>query len=266
MIKLEDMTKTTNLNKTSITLNELLSDPDIVHFQKLKHLLVKLFLKKKILHSDLNLSKIEKKLLRAVITKKFNPKYNIKFEPKCLIKISKLKTNKKNEDGVKCVYKKALRELKKRFKNEYLDPKDRVQIKFKKLSLCFYNHYFGRYFENLFFNFGSDESDKNNRIMGFFEKKITIKFLKKLKVNREYINLLIQYFENDFVRDFIKSNTNKIGNLILKWEKLIYSEFDEEKGLEIIKKQLNSRGNKIPWTLSESLKAMNYILNALRKL
>jgi hypothetical protein len=266
MIKLEDMTNTKNLIRTSITLNELLSDPDIVHFQKLKHLLIKLFLKKKILHSDLDLSYIEKKLLKAIITKKFNPAYDIKIEPKCLIKISKIKTNKKNEDGVKCVYKKALRELKKRFKNEYLDPKDREQIKSKKLSIYFYNHYFGSYYENLFLNSRSNESDKNNRILEFFEKKITIKFLKKLKVNREYIDLLIRYFENDFIQDFIKSNKSKIGNLIKKWEKLIYSEFDEEEGLEIIKKQINFRGNKIPWTLSESLKAMNYILNALRKL
>ena len=242
----------------------MLNDPEIKYLQKIKNLLIKLFLKKKIMSSDLEISEFEKNLVLVLVKKKFKPSFAISFDEECFNKIGQIQTLKKNEDGLKFVYKKALRILKNDFKKN-MDPKIRRSLKKKKLNVLFYDYYFGRFYKKLGLQFGTGEKNKISKILKFFESKITLKFFKVLSINREYLKLLKRYFRSEFINDFIKLNNNKIKKLIIRWEKTI-DKLSQKDALIEIKSQIESKGNKIPWTMYEAHNAKQYILTSLEEI
>lgn len=249
------------LNKAE--LENIIYSPGIKKLQKTLPILTKLFLKEKFTSSDFELSDVERSLVTCVVLKKFGPSFDIEFNPKCFNKIARISLMKQNEDGVKFIYKKVLRQLKKKFKTTILTRTEQIMLSKNEINAKFYLHYFGDHFDEL----EIDVRNENliNLTKTFFEKGITLKFLRKLAVNQEFIQSAKSYMEDGFLKDFKNLNKSKIKKLIIKWEGMFEKMFEKE-AVKLINFQVNSRGNKIPWTICEVKKSLSYMIKFFKRL
>lgn len=252
-------------NKTQLDLGVLLRTPNMILLNKTFGLIVKLFHNVRIRQEDLGLSIGEKKIMRAVIRKKFSPDFEIEFNQKCINKIRGFNLFKKNEDAIKFIYKKAIHGLKHRFKNQIVMPGERNQLTFEETGFRFYKYYFEKNFKEKFLNLNEKAKNEKSAIVRFFEKKITLKFFKSISKNKTFLSLVIWYLENEFFGAFEKKNKVKIRNMVTNWEKNIQNS-SEKKGISFVLNQIQGRGNKIPWTLSEVKNGADHLLKELKKI
>ena len=93
----------------------------------------------------------------------------------------------------------------------------------------------------------------------FIPKSITKKYMSRLKLNPNFISKIYGFLHNKLINSFRVFNSKKIRTMVIKWEKII-EESGIENGLSTIKNMINSRGNKIPWTMSEVYHALDLSL------
>lgn len=244
-------------------LDHLIYAPRIKKLQKTLKILNKLFFKEKFLDCDFGLTSIEQSLVRAIVIKKFSPPFSVEFNKKCFNKIIRINLIKQNEDGVKFIYKKAIRQLKNNFKSSILTKSQQKTLSKREIKSRFYMHFFEAHLEDL----GID-LEKINKIdlpKLFFEKAITLKFLRKLVVNQDFIKRLTLYFKQNFLIHFKNLNKIKIKKLIIKWESL-FEKMIKKKALETIISQIYARGNKIPWTICEVQNSLSYMIKFFESL
>lgn len=238
-------------------LEDLLHCPEIIKFQKTLKILSKLFFKKNFLISDFGLSEVERGLIKAIVLKKFNPKIKIEFNPKCFNRIARRNLFKQNEDAVKFIFKRALKWLKNEFKMKVLSPRQRVGIKLQELSRLFYVHHFQAHFARL--KVGAACSAEPCALKSFFEAKVTKKFLRTLTVNPEFIRSVEFYLRRVFLEDFRVFGFKKLKTLLKNWERQ-FQRMPDADAFEAIVDQINSRGNKIPWTLTEAQNGLRHVV------
>jgi hypothetical protein len=215
---------------------------------------------------DFNLKPLEIKIVNYILRKKQfdgfeNPHYSIKFFEKA----RKTKLKKKNEDGLKFIFKRAIKQLK-------FDIKKKLKSENEKLSIDefdkrFYTYYYGKISEKMkkplecFYHFRNWKKRTSPNI----PKSVTKKYLALLKKNPEFIQKINNFLLNDFFLSFYRSNSNKIRHLIIKWEEMIQNSPDNWSGIEKIKKSILGKGNKLPWTLSEAECAFKKTLDSIKK-
>ena len=215
--------------------------------------------------NDLNLKPIEQEIITSIIKKKkFIGHQNVQFTLNSLNKARTSNLRKKTEDGLKFVFKKAIRELKKEYKSEMLPPGSK--LKTDALDCAFYEHYFGEISAQFkiplesFFHF----RNWKKRNSPFIPKSITKKYMSRLKLNPHFISKIYKFLNSKLINSFRVFNSKKIRTMVIKWEKII-DEYGSINGLKKIDKMINSRGNKIPWTMSEVYHALDDTLDYLEK-
>lgn len=231
----------------------------------LQKFLYKLFMNIKFEDNDMFLKPIEKQIIVTIVKKKkFVGFQNIRFDSKFFNKAQGSNLRKKTEDGLKFVFKKAIRELKKEFKTHILPAG--IKIKTDALDQLFYGHYFGEIAEvqgiplESFFHFRNWKKRNNPHI----PKSITKKYMSHLKLNPHFIEKIYIFLHNKLVNSFKVFNSKKIRTMVIKWEKII-EDLGSESGLAKIQKMITSPGNKIPWSMSEVYHALDDTLDYLEK-
>jgi hypothetical protein len=121
----------------------------------------------------------------------------------------------------------------------------------------FYEHYFGEIAKRKnipiesFFGFKNWTHRHNSNI----PKSITSRVLFLWGLNPNFISEMRAYMKNEFLDEFMVFNENKIIKLLLNWDKTV-TRFGVEAGIKAILKSFQSKGCKLPWTLSEAKSAI----------
>lgn len=231
-------------------------------FENLKNLLIKIFLEFPINDLDLNLKIYETEILKSFLIRKgFKIKNNF-FSKSFLNKLSKTDLRKKKEYNLKFVFLKAISYLKKSFLNDKLSYYQNTGYFLNEIinsqEEYFYFFYFGNIAKKLnipianFYVFKNWTHRHNKNI----PKSITSKSVKLWKQNPDFISDINNYLSENFVNDFINFNKLKISKMISGWDKLA-AKIGLENAVKSIIKSLNSKGSKMPWTLSEVKYAIN---------
>lgn len=238
-----------------------------IYFQRLYPLLMKIFMQKSLTKKDLELEQYEMTILKLLLYKKKFIKQTHSEITLKLLETIKLKTvKKKSEDQVKFVVKKCINYLQKQF---LFDVKNKMiwHDKFKNIPIKKIKENLQTYFFE--YHFGDISKRKNIPLEEFFyyrssaqknpqnvSSNISNKVITKWKLNPDFIQKLFDCIKSIFFDEFKKFNSEKINMMVFKWDELI-DEHGLEKGLKILKKKLNSRGLKLPWTLKEVKDAMD---------
>lgn len=214
--------------------------------------------------NNFQLNNLEKEIIQNIVCKKkFEGFQNISFTESFFNKARNSKLRKKTEDGLKFIFKKAIKKMKKNFKIKHLNG---IKLSSQQFDEHFYSYYFQDIAEKegisleCFFHFRNWQNRNSENI----PKSITKKYVRRLKKNPEFVTQLRNYLKQELIHSFKVFNSKKIRTMIIKWEKKIEEE-GREAGIKSIIKMIHSRGNKIPWTLSEvnhaledSLKYLDY--------
>lgn len=200
--------------------------------------------------SNFCLNSMEKEIIRnIVVKKKFFGHSSVQFTKEFFNQTRQSKLQKKTEDGLKFIFKKAIKKMKSEFKSTFLKGKTGN----KKLDdNLFYLHYYGKIAEEedipieCFFHFRNWQ----NRVSEHIPKSITKEYVRRLNKNPEFVRKIKNYLTEDFLDSFKVFNSKKIRIMIIKWEKII-EEKGKSMGLKEIIRSIHSKGNKIPWTISE---------------
>jgi len=213
--------------------------------------------------SDFGLSSLEKIIIIQLLKKKkFISSENVLFDKFFFNKISKSKLSKKKEDCLKFIFNKAITHLKSEFKN--FNNKEFLKLKKQKLNIEFYEHYFGDIAREhkvpieSFYDYSLYNKTKNSLI----PKSISKQYLEKIKLNSEFIQKIKDYLNNCFMKWFYKFNSKKIQRKVYQWEQIL-TDFGFNEGLKVIVDRINSRNNKLFWTLNETQIEMKMELNCL---
>jgi hypothetical protein len=215
--------------------------------------------------NDFLLKPIERQIIRSIVEKKKFVGFNkIEFNLDFFNKARGSNLRKKTEDGLKFVFKKAIRELKKEFKTTVLPPGSNLRT--DALDKAFYSHYFGEISQRFdipleaFYHF----RNWKKRNSPFIPKSITKKYISRLKMNPVFVGKIKNYLHQKLINSFRVFNSKKIRTMVIKWEKII-EELGPQNGIEKIHRMIHSRGNKIPWTMREVCHALDDTLDYLEK-
>lgn len=213
--------------------------------------------------SNFYLNDLEKEIIKEIVAKKrFDGFKRVQFTEKFFNSAKNTDLKKKTEDGLKFIFKKAIKKMKDKFKKKY--------FKGKKIGAALFDkHFYSFYFQKIaeeekiplecFYHFRNWQSRESENI----PKSITKEYVRRLKKSEEFICQLRTFLEEDLLNSFKVFNSKKIRTMIIKWEKIIEDK-GKEQGLKTIIKTIHSRGNKIPWTLSEVNHALDDSLKYLR--
>lgn len=214
--------------------------------------------------NNFQLNELERKIIENIVKKKkFDGHKKVEFSVDFFNKAKNSNLQKKTEDGLKFIFKKAIKKMKTSFKNNFFKG---MKISSQEVDRHFYQHHFSKIAqdENLplecFYHFRNWQNRDSENI----PKSITKEYVRRLKKNPDFVQELKHYLQKELIHCFKVFNSKKIRTMIIKWEKII-EEKGREKGLNFIVQMIHSRGNKIPWTLSEvhhalqdSLKYLEY--------
>lgn len=195
---------------------------DIQILYNLQKFLYKLFMEIEFESNDFLLKPIERQIIMSIVEKKkFVGFQNIQFTKEFFNKARCSNLRKKTEDGLKFVFKKAIREVKKEFKTHILPTG--VNLRTEALDNAFYSHYFGDISQNFdiplesFYHFRNWKKRNSPHI----PKSITKKYISRLKMNQEFIGKIKNYLHQKLMKSFQVFNSKKIRTMVIKWEKII---------------------------------------------
>lgn len=244
--------------------NQPTRNPDISNdlFFNLHSFLYNLFMNVEFTQNNFQLNKLEKEIIRNIVQKKkFKGFQNITFTEDFFNKARNSHLHKKTEDGLKFIFKKAIKKMKNNFKIKHLNG---IKLNSQQLDHHFYSFYFQDIADRegisleCFYHFRNWQNRNSDNI----PKSITKNYVRRLKKNPEFVRELRNYLESELIHCFKVFNSKKIRTMIIKWEKII-EEQGRETGIKTIIKMIHSRGNKIPWTLSEVYHALEDSLKYL---
>lgn len=212
--------------------------------------------------NNFQLNQLEKEIIKnIVLKKKFEGFEQVEFSQEYFNRAANSKLRKKTEDGLKFIFKKAIKKMKNNFKSKHMEG---VKMNSQQLDKHFYSFYFQHIADQegislqCFYHFRNWQNRESENI----PKSITKSYVRKLKKNPEFVLELRHFLENELVQSFKVFNSKKIRTMIIKWEKII-EEQGRDQGIRTIIKMIHSRGNKIPWTLSEVYSALEDSLKYL---
>ena len=245
----------------------------LIYLEKLKQFLNHIFFEKKLKKKDVELSVHEMKIAKTLLTKKkLIDKKSFSFTLKNFDKLKILKKKKKNEDELKFVIKKCLKQLQEdfleKFRKKKIEQMDDCRVSMKEVTRnkneYFYRHYFGRIAERegipiqKFYHFKcwSERYSRN------IPRSITKDSLFMWKKNPKFIQKIVDFIKNKFMIKFISFNSKKIRSMVSKWDAIL-DEKGLEEGTKAVIRSFKSRGLKLPWTLTEVRKAIDNTLSFL---
>lgn len=213
---------------------------------------------------DFQLTPLERSILEVFVKrKKFVKSEKVEFSHLFFNEIKEANLRKKTEDSLKFIFKKTLQHLKRNFQHRVLEDPN---LGGEELDNRFYEWHFGdisRMFAiplESFFHFRNWQ----RRTSPHIPKSITKRYISRLKLNKGFIKNFTDFLDHHLLKSFFKFNSKKIRSLVFKWENLLEN-FGREQGLATILKQINSKGNKFPWTVKEVVHARRVTYKYLRQ-
>ena len=241
-------------------------DEDIQIFTNLYKFLYKLFMGVPFMPLDMHLKDVEREIVSYILKKKkFVGAERVEFTPDFFNRARQTPLRKKNEDGLKFVFKKAIKHLKSEFKRE--QGLHGTTLTIDQFDRRFYGHYFAEVAKRegvsllCFYHF----RNWKKRTSSLIPKSITRRYLKLLKKNPEFIGSVLEYLHHRFSREFQCFNSNKIRHLIIKWEGILQEHPDSASGLRTIRALILKKGSKLPWTRSEVNFAYQKTLDSIHR-
>lgn len=229
-----------------------------------------------------NLSENDKNIIKHFLLKKklLKPNEELEFTENNFNQICKNNGAKRNEENFKCVFKYAIKFLKKEFRINNSSFKFRKQIKDLKnqylVELAFYIHYFGEIADDLgcsIFNFfhpgGNTKDESFIRLLDDNKqrpKTINKDYIEKIKKSAKFMSDFKDYLNNTFIR-----SNNEVSGIISQYKVLaqekLYKKLEvwfnkfqkdgwKKTYLEIIQELKNNSKCKLPWSLNEMKKAV----------
>lgn len=171
-------------------------------------------------------------------------------------------STKKREDSLKYIFNKAISHLKKRFEQSKKFASGKRTR--KQLNRDFYEHHFGAISRKMgrpieaFY----DYSLANNNENSLTSRSISAKYLSLIKQNRVFVGQIVEYLNRDFLEWFQDFNSKKIQLKVERWEEQM-AKSGEQDALKKIVSKINSRNNKLFWTLYETRLARQIALKSL---
>lgn len=240
---------------TDPTFSRQTSDINNNLFFNLHNFLFNLFMNVKFSTQNFQLNDLERQIIKnIVLKKKFEGYKQVEFSKKFFNRAANTDLKKKKEDGLKFIFKKAIKKIKNDFKINQLQG---IRLNAKELDRHFYAFHFQKIADQeglplqCFYHFRNWQNRESENI----PKSITKDYVRKLKKNPQFVLELKNYLENELIKSFTMFNSKKIRTMIIKWEKMI-EDHGREQGIKTIIKNIHSIGNKIPWTLSEVYHAL----------
>jgi hypothetical protein len=237
-------------------------DSGLKYLANFWRIMIKLFANMNFNEEDFSLTSIERILLIEVVKKKkFSKNKRINFTSSIFNLIKNANLRKKKEDNLKFMFNYSIKNLKKQFRKKIL--KD-CSISNHELEEQFFNFYYSEISKNhgipmeSFFNL----KKWKNGTSSLMHKSISKLYISRLKLNMEFIKILLKYIKNDFLNSFTIYNLNKIRRLSYQWDKIL-QKYGIKEGVNKIKSKINSVGIKMPWTVGEVLHAKQTILETL---
>ena len=245
-------------------IDQTLGSHDNILF-RMHNFLYKLFMNMEMTEQDVDLNPIERKIAVSVYKKKKFAGYSrMKFSADFFNRGRQSLLKKKTEDGLKFVFKKAIKHLKAKFKKQFLKRHNLKRIKPDRLDFEFYTFHFGEIAERHGKHLESFYHFRNwkKRDSPFIPKSITRAYVSNLKLNVVFIGQIRDYLRNQLMLSFKGFNSKKIRSLIIKWEKVI-EEKGATQGAQSIAATIRAPGNKLPWTMNEVTRALQDTLGYL---
>ena len=234
-------------------------------FSGLKSVLKKHYHNIYINEEDLNISEPELKILKAILSRKYNYKALYLYPAKDLLntlhKIDICRSSKRLEENYKFVLSRCIKYLKKQL----------PQAKSRKIGKKEFDHYFYQFY------FGDLCKDNNASLEEFQLAKCSNSFVFKTKtISEDYIAGLarsrlftkecLKYMNHQLHVDYIIEMDSKIGKLVEGWEKAYLASNCKPKFLEdVVQNILKSQRFKLPWVKVEVETAIESIRSIFNK-
>lgn len=245
--------KTTNLDQKFFIKKGYIK---LSHLGNLHYLLTNLFSKQKILDINTFLNKEEVSILIEIIKRKYHKIINENLKGYLLIRelqeIVKNTKEKRPEEKYKFVFKKSLKNLKKKIREHY--NKLRPKIKFNDF---FYNYYFLEVSkkENL-----SIEHFYHPKSGNKINKTINANYIRLIKKSDLFIKDFFDYTNNHLIVKYQKSIKKKFHKTFSTWDKHYKICEDKDKYLRVVLTNIkNNKKFKIPWSIIEVESAINAV-------
>ena len=243
----------------------------------------------KLTFAHLAFDEISSRLLLEIVSKKINKKEIRPMLKKMLYEQDKdalctfnyvvitRKSKKRAEEKYKFVFKMTLNHFRERFfENNNLKKKDKISEE------KFWKHYFGNFCEQRNIPINHVYDPLNNSLIKNEEFKCLNKsYLKLIFKNDKFKTMFFTYIKNFMADEYFEKIDHKFKKILEKLEKELNSDnrdietnnngFSEEdwtnkKIEEFIKKSVNTRGCKLPWSKREINHAADYFINYIGKL
>ena len=234
----------------------------------LSNILFNIFTQKETKPKDFLPNPYEVKILKALMRRKRFPVRNNTFDRvENLNKVVKFSLKKPKDSSMKFVFARTLDHMKKKFFEkkdikDFENPQEVDNMKQFK-DLCFFSSYFGMISEAEgipieSFYFENRKYDLKSKI----PKAITQKLLKNWKKNKEFVKKITSYLQGGFFEDFLDFNNQKIHKMLEN----CHQEVEKNgwcKAAQIMVNKFDSKGSKLPWTVSEVRHAVKHCLEEL---
>ena len=250
---------------TPVGPSEVASKPDepLVSLQSLSDFLDCIFQNRRPARK-LSMNKHELIILKSIIKRKFGNlaellHLNDTHLNELYSKLQDSSSNKRPEENYKFIFKRCLKHMKEKFKEE-----NQNLAKRKDLDRCFYEHYFRSVSDSLKIsidNFYHPKNSKSKNKNG--PKTINNTYIQNICKSKNFKKDFSEYLDRSLLREYQESIKLKIKNLITRWVKEIRMASDKNAATTQICAYIEKNKKcKLPWSVKEVSEAIRSV-NAL---
>jgi len=220
-------------------------------FAGLSNVLKKHYNSEYIDEDDLIISEPEIKILKAILTRKYNIKYFGLYASDNLMsilrKIDNFKSCKRLEENYKFVLSRCIKHLKKQL------PKGKHRkIRKREFDTYFYQYYFGDVCKSANVNLQDFHIPRASADIVLKTKTISDEYISRLTQSKLFTQACLSYMGSQLREDYKAEMNSKIDKLVESWESTYKDAGDKEKVVDgIVGNIVHSQRFKLPWVSSE---------------
>ena len=253
--------------------NEKKNSPIKNYLHNLLEILKTIFKNKKF-NEEINLDKGERKILKAIVERKYKEEIennkNFSKMKKNIFELMNKNSKKRPEENYKFIFKLCLKNMKEELKKKIKKP-----IRKKEFEKYFYDFYFKEISENEAIPIEHFHHPKNSKALKKLKAKskdmpktINQYYIENISKSKPFLNKFLNYLNQNLLLDYEKSIDSKLEGLVRKWENSIFdndSEFGRDKEIDNICCYMKKNKKcKLPWNIKEIQEAIKSTKNLFR--
>lgn len=259
-----------NKKNEKIKIKKINDEPEQKYLENLLSILKTIFKNKKF-DGGLNLDEGERKILKAIVERKYkeeNLKANNLIEMKTSIKEKMSQTSKKRpEENYKFIFKLCLKNMKEELKKKIKKP-----IRKKEFEKYFYDFYFKKISEDEAIPIEHFHHPKNSKALKKLKSKskdmpktINQYYIENISKSKDFLDKFLNYLNQDLLLEYEQSIDSKLEGLVTKWSNSIFEKDckeNKEKEIEVICSYMKKNKKcKLPWNIVEIQEAIKSTKN-----